>query len=177
MITLLEENKHNMKDYPGDYKGHSYKVLTSESIYDLIYELDDSEEQYDKLVKVTEEYPNIFKQYLPEYDFDIAYPCIYDFKSNSKEVFNEIVNFMKAKNFEDYDDSYDLWDIFEDITYDYDKGLAVTALEELPDILVDKMGGDLVLWDTGYIGFVGYDNYGPCGGAEILPIDYKEFEE
>lgn len=177
MIILLEDNKHNMKNYPGDYKGHSYKVLTSESIYDLLYELDTDEYQEDKLIEVTEEYPSILEKYLPEYDYDIAYPCIYNFKSNSKEVFNNIVNFMNAKNFEDYYDSYDIWDMYEDITYDYDKGLTLSIPEELPDMLVDKMGGDLVLWDTGYIGFVGYDNYGPCAGVEILPIDYTKFEE
>ena len=105
MITLLEENKHNMKNYPGDYKGHSYKVLTSESIYDLQLEAGEDESAYDRMEEVCDEEYDILKKYLPNYEYDSVYPSVYDFKSNSKEVFNEIVNFMKAKNFEDYDDS------------------------------------------------------------------------
>ena len=159
-----KQTNHNMENYPGDYKGHSYKVLTNKSLYDLLideeelYESGISEEEFESMEY---EIINSMSSTLKDNGFNSRnfYPIIYNFYDNSKQIYNKIKN--KKSKVDDIDEYLDDNDI------DYVYADAYDLLEKV----MNKMGYDLVRWDTGFVGFVGYDNDGPCNGLELLPIE------
>ena len=150
------------KEFIMEYKGHSFEVLTEKSCDDIFaLELDSDKElkEFDKL------FDNINKILKDNgFSYNGGYPAIFDFETDSKNVLDQIEN-MK--------DEVDFLDEFVECEFN----LSIeNPLDDLDEYVMGKNGCDLVKWDTGCLGFVGYDNYGVSRGVEIIPFDVKNYE-
>lgn len=147
-----------MKIANGKYKNHSFEVITSKSIYELIKICPDTEQDINaEMERVVDEAFSILKEHKLTEGY---YPIIFNFKNNSKKIHEQIIQNKE---------------IVEDLD-DYIKrelGIPTKRIDDLEQYVVNKMGGDLVKWDTGFIGYVGYDNYGVCSGLEIIPVNTR----
>lgn len=145
----------------GKYKNHSFEVITSKSIYELMeicpYTDEDVERIETEMQKVIDEGYEILKKNKLT---DGWFPIVFKFESDSKKIYEQII--QNKETVEDLD---------EYIECELDTPTKTT--DELDQYVVDKMGGDLVKWDTGFIGYVGYDNYGACNGLEIIPVNTR----
>ena len=140
-----------------EYKGHTFEVITSQSCLDVFekYCGENEEAEQRELQAIVDEWFNIEQDY--GFKSYASYPIIYSFEDDSRKVYNKIKR--KAKN--------------TDEIYGYveeDLRVWTNYIDELDQHVVDKNGCDLVKWDTGFIGFVGYGNGGVTAGLEMLPI-------
>lgn len=145
----------------GKYKNHTFEVITSKSIYELMeicpYTSEDEERIFNEMQKVCDEQYDILKKNKLT---DGCYPIVFNFEQNSKNIYRKIIRHKETVK-----------DLDEYIECKLDTPTRPTG--ELGDYVVDKMGADLVKWDTGFIGWVGYNNYGACNGLEIIPVNTR----
>lgn len=140
-----------------EYKGHTFEVITSQSCLDVLekYCGENEEAEQKELEAIVDEWFNIEQDY--GFESYASYPIIYSFEDDSRKIYNKIKR--KAKN--------------ADEIYEYveeDLRVWTNHIDELDQHVVDKNGCDLVKWDTGFIGLVGYGNGGVTAGLEMLPI-------